>query len=54
MSDQHNGLSDHREHPGQETDGELGYYARRAQAMEALLVEKAFAPGKRCSGRSAK
>ena len=40
MSDQHNGLSDHREHPGQETDGELGYYARRAQAMEALLVEK--------------
>ena len=40
MSDHHDGLSDHPEHPGQQPDGELGYYARRAQAMEALLVEK--------------
>ena len=40
MSDHQEGLGDHPEHPGQEPDGDLGYYARRAQAMEALLVEK--------------
>ena len=45
MSNHHDGLSNHPEHPGPEhlshqADGELGYYARRAQAMEALLVEK--------------
>ena len=40
MSDHEDGLSDHPEHPGQEAEAELGYYARRAQAMEALLVEK--------------
>jgi len=40
MSDHHDGLSGHPEHPSQQADGELGYYARRAQAMEALLVEK--------------
>ena len=27
-------------HPGMVADGELSYYARRARAMEALLVEK--------------
>ena len=27
-------------HPGIEQDGELGYYARRAQAIESLMVEK--------------
>ena len=40
MSDQHDGPNDHPDHSGQEADGELGYYARRAQAREALLVEK--------------
>ena len=40
MSDHEDGLGDHPEHPGQEAEAELGYYARRAQAMEALLVEK--------------
>jgi nitrile hydratase len=37
MSDQH---GDHSHHPGIEGDTGLGYYARRARAMEALLVEK--------------
>ena len=37
MSDTHDG---HRHHPGTERDDELGYYARRAAAIEALLVEK--------------
>ena len=27
-------------HPGIEEDGDLGYYARRAQAIESLMVEK--------------
>jgi len=45
MNDYQDGLSDHPEHPGPEhpvhqADGELGYYARRALAMEALLLEK--------------
>lgn len=31
---------DHPAHPGMEHDEELGYYALRAKAMEALLVEK--------------
>ena len=31
---------DHPHHPGMEHDEELGYYALRAKAMEALLVEK--------------
>ena len=31
---------DHEEHPGIGHDEELGYYALRARAMEALLVEK--------------
>ena len=31
---------DHDGHPGMAHDEELGYYARRARAMEALLVEK--------------
>ena len=35
MTESHHGHS----HPGMEEDG-LGYYARRAQAMEALLVSK--------------
>ena len=30
----------HEEHPGMAHDEELGYYALRARAMEALLVEK--------------
>ena len=34
------GDHDHDEHPGMAHDEELGYYARRARAMEALLVEK--------------
>ena len=34
------GDHDHEEHPGMAHDEELGYYARRARAMEALLVEK--------------
>ena len=36
MSDQQ---GDHSHHPGMEEDAGLGYYARRARAMEALLVE---------------
>ena len=32
--------SDHSGHPGIAPDEELSYYARRARAMEALLVEK--------------
>jgi nitrile hydratase len=31
---------DHSEHPGMAHDEELGYYPRRAKAIEALLVEK--------------
>ena len=27
-------------HPGMEEDGDLGYYARRAQAIEPLMIEK--------------
>ena len=34
------GDHDHEEHPGMAHDEETGYYARRARAMEALLVEK--------------
>ena len=37
MSDTHDG---HQHHPGPEPDNELGYYARRAAAIEALLIEK--------------
>ena len=40
MSDHHDGLGDHPEHPGQQAEGELEFYARRVQAIEALLVEK--------------
>ena len=40
MSEHHDVLGVHPEHTGQEADVELGYYARRAQAMETLLVEK--------------
>lgn len=35
----HNHDHDHN-HPGMAADEELGYYARRARAMESLLVEK--------------
>ena len=31
---------EHAEHPGMAHDEEMGYYARRAKAMETLLVEK--------------
>ncbi len=34
------GDHDHDDHPGMAHDEELGYYALRARAMEALLVEK--------------
>ncbi len=34
------GEHDHDDHPGAAHDEELGYYALRARAMEALLVEK--------------
>ncbi len=34
------GGHDHSDHPGTAHDEELGYYALRARAMEALLVEK--------------
>ena len=37
---QHRPGEEHEPHPGAEADEELGYYARRARAMEALLVEK--------------
>ena len=37
MSASHDG---HQHHPGTETDNELGYYAHRAAAIEALLIEK--------------
>jgi nitrile hydratase len=37
MSDQH---GDHSHHPGMEGDMGLSYYAKRARAMEALLIEK--------------
>ena len=37
MSETHDG---HQHHPGTEGDNQLGYYARRATAIEALLVEK--------------
>ena len=37
MSDTHDG---HQHHPGTEGDTEVGYYARRAAAIEALLIEK--------------
>ena len=37
---------EHEEHPGTAHDEELGYYALRARAMEALLVEKGIcSPG---------
>ena len=36
---EHGGEHGHA-HPGMEGDGDTGYYARRAQAIEALLVEK--------------
>ena len=40
------GGHDHEEHPGMAHDEELGYYALRAKAMEALLVEKGIcSPG---------
>ena len=38
-SNDHQG-HDHSEHQGMAHDEELGYYARRAKAIEALLVEK--------------
>ena len=34
------GNHDHEEHPGMAHDEELGYYALRARAREALLVDK--------------
>ena len=37
---QHPPGQEHDPHPGAESDEELGYYAQRARAMEALLVEK--------------
>ena len=37
MSDSHDG---HQHHPGTEADNEPGYYARRAAAIEALLIDK--------------
>ena len=47
MSSQHQGPvhqhppgQEHDPHPGTEPDEEMGYYAQRARAMEALLVEK--------------
>ena len=47
MSSHHGGHGDehsldpgHPSHPGMEEDAGLGYYARRAGAMEALLIEK--------------
>lgn len=39
MSDTHDG---HQHHSVAEDDHELGYYARRGAAIEALLVEKGF------------
>ena len=36
----HSDHSDHSDHPGIAPDEGLSYYARRARAMEALLVEK--------------
>ena len=39
MSDTHDG---HQHHSGAENGHALGFYARRAAAMEALLVEKGF------------
>ena len=39
MSDSHDG---HQHHPGTEDDSELSYHARRAAAIEALLVEKGY------------
>ena len=32
--------TDHHQHPGTQSDAEISFYARRAQAIEALLVEK--------------
>jgi nitrile hydratase len=32
--------ADHHQHPGTQSDAEISFYARRAQAIEALLVEK--------------
>ena len=40
MSDSHG-----HEHPGMAHDEELGYYARRVRAMEAVLVEKGVVSG---------
>lgn len=39
LDDGHNHNHDHS-HPGMAADAEPGYYARRAQAIESLLVEK--------------
>lgn len=36
----HNGHEHPHNHPGVVADDELGYYARRAQAIESLLIEK--------------
>lgn len=41
MSDHHQAPDEeHPAHPGAESDEDLGYYAKRARAIEALLVEK--------------
>ena len=40
MSDSSTNHDDQHNHPGMAHDEEPGYYARRARAMEALLVEK--------------
>ena len=40
IGDNGHGDHDHEEHPGMAHDEELGYYALRASAIEALLVEK--------------
>ena len=48
MSDTHDG---HQHHPGTESGPELGYYARRAAAMEALLIEKGMCTSDEVEGQ---
>ena len=40
MSNDHNGETPNTDHDDLELDGELGYFAERARAIERLLIDK--------------
>mgnify|MGYP001158065041 FL=1 len=51
MSADHGDDIDHgHPHPGMEGDDELGYYARRAQAIESLMIEKGILTSQEIQG----